>query len=219
MIVYTCPKCGHALLHTTICTLPPIHVDECPACGWRHESTERIEYEQFKETLETEKLLVQEPICKDCVHMRDLKMWPKYQETRHCCVMFETTEPPATIYEVQPNEIGCEAFSPKEKKEGNHMIKVYGESDDLVEIEGSKYTEDEIGCYKSDVIIIFTDGTEIRVGYPKQPGLGVWGINVETKGTAEQKLTECFDEDAEVYSDIFEIDAEVKTHMLIEHEG
>lgn len=28
------------------------------------------------------------------------------------------------------------------------MVKVYGVSDDLVEIEGSSYWNDEIGCYK-----------------------------------------------------------------------
>ena len=31
------------------------------------------------------------------------------------------------------------------------MVKVYGVSDDLVEIEGSSYWEDEIGCYDKDV--------------------------------------------------------------------
>ena len=31
------------------------------------------------------------------------------------------------------------------------MAKIYGASDDLVEIENSQYKEDEIGCYNSDV--------------------------------------------------------------------
>ena len=31
-------------------------------------------------------------------------------------------------------------------------MKVYGTSDDLVELEGSKYQENEIVCYGSDVI-------------------------------------------------------------------
>ena len=48
------------------------------------------------------------------------------------------------------------------------MIKVYGTSDDLVEIEGSAYKEDEIGCYNHDVRICFEDGTAIRVGYRNQ---------------------------------------------------
>lgn len=94
------------------------------------------------------------------------------------------------------------------------MVKVYGASDDLVEIEGTKYKEDEIGCYEHDVRLRFTDGTVIRVGYPKD-GMAVWWIDVEKVGSADQHLTQCFDEDARIYSDIFEIDAEVKSHSVI----
>lgn len=94
------------------------------------------------------------------------------------------------------------------------MVKVYGASDDLVEIENTKYKEDEIGCYDHDVRIRFLDGTIIRVGYPKD-GLAVWWIEIEKQGTAEQKLTICDDEDARIYSDIFEIDSEIKSHSVI----
>lgn len=99
------------------------------------------------------------------------------------------------------------------------MIKVYGCSDDLVEIENSQYKTDEIGCYENDVRIRFVDGTVIRIGYPKKTLLGefigVWWIEIEKHGTANSKLTLCEDEDAEIYSDIFEIDAEIKSHSLI----
>ena len=94
------------------------------------------------------------------------------------------------------------------------MVKVYGESDDLVEIENSKYKEDEIGCYDHDVRIRFFDGTVIRVGYPKD-GLAIWWVEIEKQGTAEQKMTICDDEDARIYSDIFEIDSEIKSHSVI----
>lgn len=94
------------------------------------------------------------------------------------------------------------------------MVKVYGVSDDLCEIKGSKYREDEIGCYGSDVRLRFTDGTVIRVGYPKRDG-GIWWIEVEKRGTAAQGMTVCEDEDANPYSDIFEIDAEIKSHSVI----
>ena len=47
------------------------------------------------------------------------------------------------------------------------MIEIRGASDDLVEIYGSCYREDEIGCWEKDVRIRFLDGTIIRVGYPK----------------------------------------------------
>ena len=96
------------------------------------------------------------------------------------------------------------------------MVKVYGCSDDLVEIEGSAYREDEIGCYDKDVRIRFVDGTVIRVGYAK-PSMAAWYIIVEKQGTAEQKLTVCEDENAKVYSDVFEIDAEIKSHSVIAH--
>lgn len=94
------------------------------------------------------------------------------------------------------------------------MVKVYGASDDLVEIENSKYKEDEIGCFDHDVRIRFLDGTVIRVCYPKD-GLAVWRIEVEKQGTAEHKLKICDDEDAKIYSDIFEIDSEIESHSVI----
>lgn len=94
------------------------------------------------------------------------------------------------------------------------MVKVYGCSDDLVEIENSTYKEDEIGCYDSDVRIRFLDGTVIRVGYSK-PNLAVWWIVVEKQGTANQTLTICEDEEADIYSDIFVIDSEIKSHSVI----
>ena len=94
------------------------------------------------------------------------------------------------------------------------MVKVYGASDDLVEIENSKYKEDEIGCYDHDVRIRFFDGTVIRVGYPKD-GLAIWWIEIEKQGTAEHNMTICNDENARIYSDIFEIDSEIKSHSVI----
>lgn len=94
------------------------------------------------------------------------------------------------------------------------MIKIRGVSDDLVEIYGSCYREDEIGCFDADVRIRFLDGTIIRVGYPKD-GKAIWWIEVEKQGTAKQVLTICDDEDSDVYSDIFEIDSEIKSHSVI----
>lgn len=95
------------------------------------------------------------------------------------------------------------------------MTKVFGCSDDLLEIEGSQYPDDEIGCYDSEVVIAFVDGTVIRCGYGK-PDLGVWYIKVEHQGEAAQTLNICEDEDADVYSDIFEIDAEIAEHWVID---
>ena len=96
------------------------------------------------------------------------------------------------------------------------MVKVYGYSDDVVTIEGGSYLE-EIGCFDRDVRIYFRDGTVIRAGYSK-PDLGVWYIIIEHAGPAAQTLTECMDEEAEVYSDVFEIESEVLTHEVVRKE-
>ena len=40
-------------------------------------------------------------------------------------------------------------------------------------------------------------------------------VEIEKQGTAEHKLTICDDEDARIYSDIFEIDSEIKSHSVI----
>lgn len=34
IIIETCPKCGHDLVDTVICTHPPIPQKSCPSCGW-----------------------------------------------------------------------------------------------------------------------------------------------------------------------------------------
>lgn len=85
---------------------------------------------------------------------------------------------------------------------------------DLVEIEGSKYKEDEIGCFDLNVRIWFEDGTVILIGYPKKD-LGVWWIQVEHDGISSYNLSICLDENAEIYSDIFEIDSEIIKHEVV----
>ena len=94
------------------------------------------------------------------------------------------------------------------------MVRIYGASDDLVEIENSKYKENEIGCYNSSVRIWFKDGTIILVGYPK-PDMGVWWIKIEKAGTATFIIDYCENEDAMIYSDTFEIDSEIEKHEIV----
>ena len=90
------------------------------------------------------------------------------------------------------------------------MAKVYGYSDDVVVVEHIDGGCTEIDCYNEDVRIRFQDGTQIRVGYPKQH-CAVWWIEVEELGTADYDLNITDDEDADIYSDVFEIEAEVKS--------
>ena len=94
------------------------------------------------------------------------------------------------------------------------MVKIYGASDDLVEIENSTYKENEIGCYNRNVRIWFSDGTIILIGYPKED-IGVWWIKVEKEGSEPHILSECNDEDADIYSDIFQINSEIVKHKVI----
>ena len=97
------------------------------------------------------------------------------------------------------------------------MVRIYGASDDLVEIDGSRY-DNEIGCSYNDpkARIWFEDGTVILVSYGKQD-LAVWSIVIEKVGTAKFDLQICLDEDADIYSDIFEIDSEIVRHEVIEN--
>lgn len=98
------------------------------------------------------------------------------------------------------------------------MIKVYGYSDDVVEIVNSNGGGTEIDCYERNVRIAFRDGTKILIGYCKF-GLGVWWIKVEKQGIAKQTLTICENEDAEIYSDIFEIDSSILGWVILKKEG
>lgn len=79
--------------------------------------------------------------------------------------------------------------------------KIYGQSDDLIEFRGD--IDDEIGAYKAqDKGILLSDGTVLECSYPKTPGLGVWGFKLIRAGNLFDRIEECNDEDAEVYSDV-----------------
>ena len=96
------------------------------------------------------------------------------------------------------------------------MVKIYGASDDLVEIEGSNYAEDEIGCFEKDVLITFVDGTVIRIGYPRER-YGTWWIIVEEYGSNPVFHQTIVTEESELgYSDIFETENEIKSHKVVE---
>lgn len=82
--------------------------------------------------------------------------------------------------------------------------KVYGHSDDLVEIEGD--VRGEIGCFGTDdrdngVLLACSDGTHLEVKYGKG-GLAVWRVTLLRKGDLFDRIDECHDEDAKPYSDV-----------------
>jgi hypothetical protein len=87
--------------------------------------------------------------------------------------------------------------------------RIFGYGDDNVAIDGEY--EGEVGCFgatlENPVSISCSDGTTCRVFYEKmnQAGteaLGVWGIIVDTQGDLFDHLEECWDDDADPYSDI-----------------
>ena len=96
-------------------------------------------------------------------------------------------------------------------------IRVYGCSDDLIEIEKEQNGEwtpvEEIDCYDTEIMIKFPDGTVILCGYPKRTG-AIWYINTIKIGTANHTHTFCHNEDDEIYSDIFIIELPDDQNML-----
>ena len=95
------------------------------------------------------------------------------------------------------------------------MIKVYGYSDDVLCLDGAPYPSGEIDCFDSTVEVLFSDGTKIEAGYGKAQ-MGIWWIKILEQGTAEYTLTTCNDEEADIYSDIFEIEADYVSHEVKE---
>lgn len=79
-------------------------------------------------------------------------------------------------------------------------VKVYGASDDLIELEGD--IDEELSYYADDepAYLGFSDGTVLRIIYDKT---GLWKILVVNKGDATiVKEFEATDSDSDNYSDI-----------------
>ena len=82
--------------------------------------------------------------------------------------------------------------------------KVYGASDDLIEVEGE--ITGEVGCYGTDdrdkgVLLMFSDGTVLEVKYGKNDE-AIWQVKALKKGSLFIGIEECDNEDADPYSDI-----------------
>ena len=81
--------------------------------------------------------------------------------------------------------------------------KVYGYSDDNITIQGDLH--DEFGCYDTDLGLEFSDGTVLETHYGKTINgteEGVWTITLKIAGSLFDRIDECFDSDADIYSDI-----------------
>ena len=83
------------------------------------------------------------------------------------------------------------------------MIKIYGASDDLIEVEGQLSEEFDVDCLATTFVGI-SDGTLLRISYD-----GMWHINVARKPVdTVVKIHRATNEDDD-YSDIAEIDNKV----------
>lgn len=88
--------------------------------------------------------------------------------------------------------------------------RIYGYSDDNVEAESTNKGEvdDEWGCYDTDLVLSCADGTKLHVHYGKKLQLlgdsedGVWSIKLLKQGGLFIRIDECFDPEADIYSDI-----------------
>jgi hypothetical protein len=90
------------------------------------------------------------------------------------------------------------------RKEDGMATKVYGASDDLVEIEGD--IRQEQCCFGTDgmdhgVLLAFSDGTFLEAKYGKGDR-GIWAIALLRRGTLFDRIDSCFDEFANPHSDV-----------------
>ena len=82
--------------------------------------------------------------------------------------------------------------------------RVYGASDDLIELEGDidgEVGHDAITVDDPGVLLAFSDGTLLSVKYGKGP-LGIWAVVAAHVGELFEGIDICVDEDASPYSDV-----------------
>ncbi len=88
------------------------------------------------------------------------------------------------------------------EREGMRVMgtRIYGASDDLVEVEGDVCGE--VGCYDKDLLLACSDGTILVAHYGKPGAGGVWSIEVLRKGDLFEGVDICTSEDADPHSDV-----------------
>lgn len=77
--------------------------------------------------------------------------------------------------------------------------KVYGASDDLVEIEGEFLGEVNSYDDETGVLLVLSDGTLLKVLYGDE---GIWKITLVKNGQLFERIDQCDDADARPHSDI-----------------
>lgn len=80
--------------------------------------------------------------------------------------------------------------------------RIYGSSDDLIEVEGDVRGESNVYNSGDDpVLIVCSDGTVLECRYGKA-GLAIWGFYVVKSGSLFQRVVECTREEEDPYSDV-----------------
>ena len=93
-------------------------------------------------------------------------------------------------------------------------VKIYGASDDLIEVEGD--IKEEFNFYPSDssefVYLAFSDGTLLKISYDSE---GMWRISRVFSGSASFQKKEAISPDGDEYSDVVELmDFDIKWVVL-----
>jgi hypothetical protein len=94
--------------------------------------------------------------------------------------------------------------------------KIYGYSNDNVEVEGGPAAGD-YWCYDTDdsehgVLLTCSDGTVLEAKYGKGQ-MGIWGVTLIRKGDMFDRIDQCEDEDAKIHSDVAHFTGELKWVM------
>lgn len=102
------------------------------------------------------------------------------------------------------------------------MLKIYGSSDDLIEIEGDIHEEFtalrefDNGDGEDGGFLGLSDGTVLRIEYSNE---GIWRIQPIFKGSGEFSIVQGTNDDDD-YSDVATVDATIRWAILgSEHRG
>lgn len=94
------------------------------------------------------------------------------------------------------------------------MIKIWGASDDLIEIEGDideeLYYNERENTSDDENILAFSDGTVLGIRYGDP---GVWRISKRASGSSTCEIIQAPDNDDNNYSDVATLDASI--HWIV----
>ena len=89
------------------------------------------------------------------------------------------------------------------------MLKIYGASDDLVEVRDSNgKLSDEFGAYETLAHLIFSDGTHLKVEYCPPEYDGKWKIEIVKMGDGNVYQLTPAENDDDKNTDVLEIESD-----------